>query len=71
MDRKLSDEEVTVIGYALLLVTDNVAITSRIREVATAYLGAKRAEVRSLASWWAELDLTKSVTVHVETKTQH
>jgi hypothetical protein len=27
--------------------------------------------VRSLAYWWVELDLAKSVTVHVETKTQH
>jgi hypothetical protein len=71
MERQLTDEEVTVIGFALLLVTGNDAITSQIRDEAAAYLRAKRAQVRSLAYWWGELDLSKSVTVHVETKTHH
>jgi hypothetical protein len=38
--RQLSDEEVTVIGFALLCVTGNDAITWQIRDEATAYLGA-------------------------------
>jgi hypothetical protein len=71
MERQLLDEEVTVIGSALLLVTGNDAITSQILDEAAAYLRAGRAQVRSLAYWWAELDLEKSVTVHVETRTQH
>jgi hypothetical protein len=71
MERQLSDEEVTAIGYALLLATGNEAITSQIHDVAVAYLRAKREQVRSLAYWWGELDLLKSVTVHVDTKTRH
>jgi hypothetical protein len=69
MERQLSDEDVTVIGYALLLATDNEAITSQVRDEATAYLRAKREQVRSLAYWWGELDLGKAVTVRVESKT--
>jgi hypothetical protein len=34
-ERQLSDEEVTVIGFALLLATGNEAITSQIRDDAT------------------------------------
>jgi hypothetical protein len=71
MDRQLSDEEVTVIGFALLLVTGNDAITSQMRDEATAYLRAKGEQVRSLAYWWGELDLRKSVTVRVENKTRY
>ena len=60
MQRKLSKAEVTAIGYVLLLVTGNDAITSQMRDVAVAYLRAKREQVRSLAYWWGELDLGKS-----------
>ena len=42
------------------------AITSQIRDVAAAYLLAKREQVRSLANWWVELDLAKSVTVDTD-----
>jgi hypothetical protein len=42
MERQLSDEEVAVIGFALLLVTGNDTITSQIHDEATAYLRAKR-----------------------------
>jgi hypothetical protein len=71
MERQLSDEEVTAIGFALLLVTGNEAITSQIRDEATAYLRARREQVKSLAYWWGELNLGKSVTVRVEEKTRH
>jgi hypothetical protein len=71
MERQLSDEEVTVIGYALVLAMGYDAITLQIRDVSEAYLLAKREQVRSLAHWWGELDLTKSVTVHFEVKTRH
>jgi hypothetical protein len=58
-------------GFALLLVTGNDTVTSQIRDEATAYLRTKREQVRSLAYWWGELDLGKSVTVRVESKTRH
>ena len=55
---QLSDEEVTVIGDAMLLITGNGAgaITSQIRDDAATYLRATRLQVRSLAHWWTELD---------------
>jgi hypothetical protein len=48
MELQHSDEELTMIRHALLLVTGNYAIKPQIRDEAAAYLHAKRAQVRLL-----------------------
>jgi hypothetical protein len=58
-----------VIGYTLLMAAGYDAITSKF--VAKACLLAKREQVRSPAELSVELDVSKKVTVHVETLTAH
>jgi hypothetical protein len=51
MERELSDEEVTAIGFALLLATGHEAIVFNIRDVAEKYLRAKQVRRRCAVPW--------------------